>query len=215
MAEDDIRPRMRGQLHIAGSALMAVGGSALVANTPTANGNRVATVVYVAGVLAMFLVSAIYHAIRTDSPTKRVFKRIDHGTILLAIAGTYTAVTALGVSGPRRGQLLVGIWIAAAIGVGIQMIWLDAPRIVGALVYVVVGWFAIFDVPAYLKATTSGEFALIALGGLLYTVGGVVYALKRPNPWPATFGFHEVFHAFTVLGAAAHFAAVASLANFL
>lgn len=169
-------------------------------------------IVYGLGVFSMFAVSAVYHASGAQpSRLTRILKRVDHGTILLAIAGTYTAVTALGVTGSARGRLLVGIWVAASIGAAVQMLWLDAPRVVSAAVYVIVGWFAIFDLPAYLRGTTTSQFTWVVIGGLLYTAGGVIYAIKKPNPWPGTFGFHEVFHLFTVLGAAAHFVAVAQL----
>ncbi len=94
-----------------------------------------------------------------------------------------------------------------------RMLWLDAPRVVGSAVYVIVGWFLLFDIPAYVDGTTGGELALLALGGLLYTAGGVVYAMKRPDPSPAVFGFHEVFHALVVVAALAHFVAVASLVS--
>ena len=207
----DIRPRWRGAIHRAAVPAFAIAFTTLAVETPSSDGDRLAVVVYAFGVLSMFAVSAVYHSGRTSPAATRLLKRVDHGTILLAIAGTYTAVTALAVHGDRRGQLLVGIWIAAAIGIAIQMLWLDAPRIVGAAVYIVVGWFAIFDLPAYLKATTNAQFAWVIAGGLLYTIGGAIYAAKKPNPSPEHFGFHEVFHALTVAGAAAHFVAVTLL----
>lgn len=188
---------------------------ALVIETPARDGDRIAVVVYGLGVLSMFTVSAVYHSGRISPDALRRLKRVDHGTILLAIAGTYTAVTALGLHGHRRVQLLVAIWVATTIGVAIQMLWLDAPRALSAAVYIVVGWFAIFDLPAYLRGTTTAQFAWIIVGGLLYTIGAGVYAAKKPNPSPALFGFHEVFHALTVAGAAAHFVAVALLVRAL
>jgi hemolysin III len=187
--------------------------AALASHTTSRHGDRLAIIVYAIGVLSMFTVSALYHWGRASAAATRLLKRLDHGAILLAIAGTYTAVTALAVHGPRRAQLLVAIWAATTVGVAIQMLWLDAPRAVGAAVYIVVGWFAVFDLPAYLDGTTTAQFAWVVAGGLLYTIGAVVYATKRPDPAPAMFGFHEVFHAFTVAGAAAHFVAVALLVH--
>jgi hemolysin III len=187
----------------------------LAARTPTRHGDRLAIVVYALGVTTMFAVSAVYHSGRLSPATTRVFQRIDHGTILLAIAGTYTAVTALAVTGRARAVLLTAVWIAAAVAAFIQVFRINAPRILGAIGYLVVGWFAAFDLPAYLRGTTNAEFAWIVAGGLAYSVGAVVYARKRPNPNPAVFGFHEVFHALTVVGATAHFVAVALMVSAL
>ena len=213
-ALEDLRPTWRGLLHRGAAPTFAVAFAVLTVNTPTVNDSRVAVIVYGLGVLAMFSVSAVYHAsAKRPSRLSRVLQRLDHGAILLAIAGTYTAVTALAVAPPRRGQLLVGIWVLATIGIVVQVLLVSAPRWLGALGYLAVGWFAVFDVPAYLRGTTAAEFAWIALGGLVYSAGGIVYARKRPNPAPATFGYHEVFHALTVVAAACHFVAVALLVS--
>ena len=210
----DIRPTWRGLLHRGAVPLFAVAFAFLAAKTPTAHHDRVAVVVYGLGVVTMFSVSAVYHATtKRPSQLSAVLKRLDHGAILLAIAGTYTAVTALAITGPRRGELLVGMWVLATIGIGMQVLIVHAPRWLGAIGYLTVGWFALFDVPGYLRGTTSAEFAWVVLGGVLYSLGSVVYAVKRPNPWPATFGFHEVFHALTIVAAACHFVAVALLVS--
>jgi hemolysin III len=194
--------------------LFALAFAVLAARTPTADHNRVAVIVYALGVLTMFGVSATYHATtRRPRNISRLLQRLDHGAILLAIAGTYTAVTALAITPPRRGQLLVVMWVLATIGIVVQVLIVAAPRWLGALGYLVVGWFAVFDVPGYLRGTSSAEFAWIVAGGLLYTAGAIVYAVKRPNPSPATFGYHEVFHALTVVAAACHFVAVALLVS--
>ena len=204
-----VRPRWRGLTHRAAVPSFLLAFTTLAVETPSRDGNRLAVIVYGLGVLAMFTISAVYHSGRASEAGTRLLKRLDHGTILLAIAGTYTAVTALGVHGSRRGQLLVGIWLATTVGVAIQMLWLDAPRALSAAVYIVVGWFAIFDLPAYLRGTTTAQFAWIIFGGLLYTTGAGVYAAKKPNPSPEVFGFHEVFHAFTVVASGLQFVAIA------
>lgn len=210
----ELRPTWRGVLHRGAVPVFAVAFAALALNTPTDDDNRLAVIVYALGVLAMFSVSAAYHA-TTKRPARlsRVLQRLDHGAILLAIAGTYTAVTALAVEPPRRGQLLVGVWVLAAIGIAVQVLLVAAPRWLGALGYLAVGWFALFDVPAYLRGTTTAEFVWIVAGGLVYTAGGLIYARKWPDPAPATFGFHEVFHALTIVAAACHFVAVALLVS--
>jgi hemolysin III len=201
-------------LHLGAVPVFAIAFAVLAVRTPTADKNRLAVIVYAFGVLSMFAVSATYHATtRKPRSITRLLQRLDHGAILLAIAGTYTAVTALAIHGTRRGQLLAAMWALALIGMFVQVLIVRAPRWVGAVGYLLVGWFAAFDAPAYLRGTTTAEFTWVVVGGLLYTAGAIVYALKRPNPSPATFGYHEVFHAFTVVAAAAHFVAVALLVS--
>jgi hemolysin III len=169
--------------------------------------------VYGACVTTMLGVSATYHSGRLSEPTLAWLKRVDHSTILLAIAGSYTGVTTLALHGTTRTALLTATWSVAAIGVLVRMFWLHAPYPVVAVVYLVVGWIALVDLPAFIDALTAAELTLVVVGGLLYTVGAVVYALHKPNPWPATFGYHEIFHALVVLAALAHYAAVFSLAG--
>ena len=172
-----------------------------------------AVIVYGFCVTAMLAVSAAYHSGRFSPSATALLKRLDHSTILLAIAGTYTAVIVIGLDGTTRLVLLVITWIAAVIGILIRMFWLHAPYPLVAAVYLVVGWLALIDLPAYLDALTGAELALIVIGGVLYTAGAIVYALHKPNPFPATFGYHEVFHALVVLAALAQYFAVFSLAG--
>src|SRR5206468_5581524 len=176
-----------------------------------AGGLRLAVMVYAIGVLTMLSVSAVYHSGRISPRTERRLKRVDHSTILLAIAGSNTAVSAFALHDATRIAFIAAVWIAAAIGVGVRMLWIDAPPPVVAVVYVIVGWLPAANLGAYLDGLTDGEFTLIVLGGVLYTVGAVVYALKKPNPWPRTFGYHEVFHAFVIAGVTSHYLAVLSL----
>jgi hemolysin III len=181
--------------------------AALVAVAPDPAA-RASVAIYGVCVTAMLTISATYHSGRLGPAATRRLKRADHATILLAIAGTYTAVTALALDGAERVVMLVVVWSAAVVGIAIRMLWLDAPYPLVAAVYLVVGWLALVDLPGYARALSAGQIAWVVLGGVLYTIGGVVYALHRPNPWPATFGYHEVFHALVVAGAAAHLAAV-------
>ncbi len=172
-----------------------------------------AVIVYGICVTGMLAVSATYHSGRPSPQAMALLKRLDHSMILLAIAGTYTTVIVIGLDGTTRMVLLAITWIAAVIGILIRMFWLHAPYPLVAAVYLVVGWLALIDLPAYLDALTGGELALIVIGGLLYTAGAIVYALHKPNPFPATFGYHEVFHALVVLAALAQYFAVFSLAG--
>ena len=173
--------------------------------------SRLAVTIHAIGVLGMLGVSGTYHSGRLSPAAQRVFKRIDHATILGAIAGTYCAITVLALDGSDQTKMLWVVGIGALAGVAIRMAWLDAPYPVVAVVYVAVGWSAAFSFRDYSDGTSATEFALILAGGVLYTIGGVVYALHKPNPWPATFGYHEVFHALVVGGAVCHYACVALL----
>ncbi|MGH9187527.1 MAG: PAQR family membrane homeostasis protein TrhA [Acidimicrobiales bacterium] len=209
-ATGELRPRLRGVLHRWAVVIFA-GLSAGLFVAAEGAGSRTAVAIYGVCVTAMLGVSAVYHSGRLSPAAGRRLKRVDHATILLAIAGTYTAVTGLALDGTTRVVLLVVGWLAALVGIAIRMIWLDAPYPLVALVYLVVGWLPLVDLPAYLRALSGGQVAWVVLGGLLYTAGGIIYALHRPNPWPTVFGYHEVFHALVVAGAAAHYLAVLAL----
>ena len=138
-------------------------------------------------------------------------KRIDHGTILFAIAGSYTAVTVLALDGSSERFLLAFVWSATVIGAAIRMFWLHAPRWGVSTVYLVVGWSALLEIGPLSRSFNTIDIVLLVVGGALYTVGAVVYAAKRPNPWPLHFGFHEVFHALVVAAATAHYVLVVRL----
>jgi hemolysin III len=140
-----------------------------------------------------------------------VLKRIDHVTILFAIAGSYTAVTVLALDGASERTLLVFVWTAAVVGAALRMFWLHAPRSVVAAVYLVVGWSALIEIGAISESLNAIDLTLMVVGGGLYTVGAVVYAAKRPDPWPRHFGFHEIFHLLVVMAATAHYVLVMRL----
>lgn len=193
------------------AAMVAVPAFAILIVAAPDGASRLAVTLHAIGVAGMLAVSAIYHSGRLSPAALRVFKPIDHAAILLAIAGTYTAVTVLALDGSNQTRMLWVVGITAAFGAAMRMAWLHAPYPVVAAVYVVVGWSAILDVKGYLEGTTATEFGLIVAGGLLYTIGGVIYALHRPVLSPAVFGYHELFHVFVVAGAACHFAAAALL----
>lgn len=203
------RPRLRGLIHRWAALVFAVGSVALVVAADDAD--RFWLVVYGLSVTTMLAVSAVYHSGRLSPAAQGVFKRIDHSTILLAIAGSYTGIVGLGLDGAARRKMLVLVWILTVVGMAIRMIWLEAPYPVVAAVYLAVGWVALVDIDALTDGLTGTQLLLVVLGGVLYSIGAGVYAAHAPNPWPATFGYHEVFHTMVVLAAAAHFAAVWSL----
>ncbi|HUS60935.1 MAG TPA: hemolysin III family protein [Acidimicrobiales bacterium] len=210
MASHPLRPRLRGVIHRYASMGFAVAFGALGVTSGDAAAAAWVSI-YGLCVTAMLAVSAVYHSGKLSSPALRAFKRVDHSMILVAIAGSYTGIVGLALDGTTRVVLLAAVWSAAVVGVAIRMLWLDAPYPVTAAVYVAVGWVALLDVSAFVGSLTDIELALVVAGGVLYSLGAVVYALHRPNPWPTTFGYHEVFHAIVVLAATTHVVAVALL----
>jgi hemolysin III len=208
LTADVVRPRWRGVIH-RWAAIVLAPVFLLLAFVAGDTASTAAVSIHGAGVVGMLAVSATYHSGRLSPATTRVFKRIDHGTILLAIAGTYTAVTVLALDGADQARMLWVVGIGAAVGVAVRMAWIDAPYPLTAAVYLVVVWSAMVDLGAFAAGTTSVELALVVAGGLVYTIAGVVYALHRPVLSPAVFGYHELFHALVVAGALCHIAAVA------
>ena len=202
---------MRGWLHfwsftvsIAASATLVAVSAALVGS-----GAALATSVYSVTILGLFGTSALYHRRTWRTPRGRaVMKRLDHSMIFLFIAGTYTPVAALAMDPPTARWVLIVVWSGALAGVVLKMVWPHAPAWVGVPVYLALGYVAVFVLPDLLANGGVAALVLLLAGGLLYTVGAVFYATKWPNPWPATFGYHEFFHAATVLAAICHHIAI-------
>jgi hemolysin III len=205
-----VRPKLRGMFH-AVAAVVSVPAAVVLLVRAGSAGERVAMVVYSVAITAMLGVSAVYHSGRLPAAVLPKMRRLDHSTILLAIAGTYTGVTWLALQGTARWVLLGVSWSAAVVGVGVRMAWMHAPHPLIAALYVMVGWVALFDLPAYARGLGDGQLLLVVLGGVSYSVGGLVYGLHKPNPWPRWVGYHEIFHAFVIGGVALHWAAIYSL----
>jgi hemolysin III len=203
------KPKLRGWSHVVAAVVMAVLGVVIIVVANATAAQRTWLAVYVVGVVGMFTVSALYHRVHWGPRGYAFMKRLDHSTIFLAIAGTYTPIAAVCLEGTPRTLMLVTVWSGAAIGVALQWIPTHVPRVLSTLVYVVVGWAAALALPQLIDGMGWTGFALVLAGGVLYTLGAVVYALKWPDPWPNVFGFHEVFHACVVAAAGLHLAAVA------
>jgi hemolysin III len=205
------RPRLRGVIHQWSFFVALVAGAALVALAPAGRATA-ACAVYAAALAGLLGVSALYHRI-TWRPRARVWlRRLDHSMIFVLIAGTYTPFAVLVLDGSLRDVVLVGVWVGAAAGIVVTLLWVSAPKWLAATAYVALGWFSVIAVPEIGERAGAGAIALLALGGVAYTAGAVVYALRRPDPRPATFGYHEIFHVLVVIAAAAHFTAVAAFA---
>ncbi len=175
-------------------------------------GPRLVTAIYALAVVGLFGVSALYHRGPWGERGRAVMRRLDHSMIFVAIAATYTPIAAFALPASTARWMLWVVWLGAAIGVIGRMLWLTAPSFVVTIPYVALGWVAVFATPQMIDGLGGGGFSLIAVGGGLFTVGALIYAVKRPDPWPQRFGYHEIFHLFVIGGAAAHYAAVAFFA---
>jgi hemolysin III len=204
-------PRLRGLLHAAAFPAATVAGVALVALGPTRPA-RLAAAVYSVTCMALFGVSAAYHRSPPASRRRSLLARLDHVSILLVIAGTYTPLAVLAMHGWTRLWVLAVIWTGTVAGALSRLIWQPAwraaPRWLIAALFTALGWVAVFVLPQLQRGAGALALSLVLAGGILYSLGAVVYALKRPNPSPRWFGFHEVFHALTILAYLTQYAAV-------
>jgi hemolysin III len=207
-----VKPRLRGVSHEWAFFASLGFGAALIllAKTPKAT---LAVAIYAVSLSALFGTSALYHRVDWKRPEIRMWmRRLDHSMIFFLIAGTYTPFALLVLNGALATAVLIVVWIGAIAGAVVESIWIDHPKWVGAVIYMSLGWVAIVAFPALWTSIGVGGSLLIAAGGLLYTAGAVVYATQRPNPNPAIFGYHEVFHLFVIAAALAHFSAIAFFA---
>src|SRR5664279_99701 len=202
-----VKPRLRGWLHLGACPLAVVGGGVLVV---AAHGTRarLACAIYAVTAALLFGVSALYHRGRWSRGSLALLKRCDHANIFLIIAGTYTPFALL-VLPPGPGRVLLWtVWLGALAGVVFRVVWVGAPRWLSVLLYITLGWTAVLLLPSFLRSGGWVMTVLIVLGGALYSAGGVVYALRRPDPAPRIFGYHEVFHALTITAFAVQYVAV-------
>ena len=216
----EVKPHLRGWLHLGTAPLALAAGVVLVVLSPNAT-TRVGSAVFAATALVLFTVSAVYHR-GTWSPTVHSrLKRFDHANIFLLIAGSCTPFALLLLDGTQKWLMLSIVWGGAVAGVVMKVYWLGAPRWLSAPIYIALGWAPVFFFKDFVSGASArygasmgtAVIALVAVGGGLYTLGGIVYGTQRPNPWPRWFGFHEVFHTFTILAFVSHYVGV-SLATY-
>jgi hemolysin III len=198
-AVTEIKPRLRGWLHTYAAAASLLTGAALVAVAAAARGvlAGATTGIYAATVTLLFGTSALYHRFTWGPRGRAIMKRLDHSMIFVFIAGTYTPIAILTLSHTAALAVLAVVWSGAAFGVVLQSAWPHAPGWLAVPCYIALGWVAVFVFPDLLHNAGVAAFVLLAAGGVIYTLGALVYGMKRPDPWPGTFGFHEVFHART------------------
>ncbi len=202
-----VKPRLRGWLHAGTFPLSVVAGIVLVV---LADGTRAtaATAIYATSAALLFGVSALYHRGTWSPRAFGVLKRLDHSNIFLIIAGTYTPFGLLVMDTDRGTMLLWFIWLSALAGIAFRVFWFGAPRWLYTPVYIAMGWVAVFYLSDILDGAGAAVVTLLAIGGGLYSLGGLVYAAKKPDPSPRWFGFHEVFHALTLAAYTVHYIAV-------
>jgi hemolysin III len=198
---------MRGRLHEIAFFVSVPLGIALIvlANTGKA---RFAAVVFATGLAGVFGASAAYHRVAWSDPARRRMKRLDHSMIFVLIAGTYTPLCLLALSGVWSVVMLATVWAGAITGIVLKQVNVDGLRRVSGFLYITLGWVSIVTLPQLFHTLSGAAFALIIAGGLLYTVGAIVFAVKRPDPNPAVFGYHEIWHAFTAGAGLCHYSAV-------
>lgn len=200
-------PRLRGVSHELAFFVSVAAAVVLVVLAPSGRA-RIAVSVYGAGLIALFGGSALYHRWPGPARFKPALRRIDHSTIFVFIAASYTPIALVVLHGALVWVILGVAWTGAAAGVAFSLGWIEAPRAVIASSYLALGWVAVITIPQLLGELTPTPLVLLVAGGVLYSVGALVYALRRPDPWPRTFGFHEIFHAFVIAAAAAQYVAI-------
>lgn len=210
----EVKPKLRGWLHLGTAPVTLAAGIVLIVLSPTAS-TRLGSAVYAVSSVLLFTVSAVYHRGHWSPRIGGLLQRFDHANIFLLIAGSYTPFAILLLRGTDRVVMLAVIWTGALLGMGFRVLWIGAPRWLYTPIYMGLGWAAVFFVPQFVGGAHrygvgvgTAVIVLIALGGALYTLGGVVYGFKKPNPWPRWFGFHEVFHTLVILAFITHYVGV-------
>jgi hemolysin III len=205
---DELIPILRGVSHAVAVPLALAGAAVLVAVAQPGTA-RAAAVVYGAGLCVLFTGSALFHRLRCSPRVRGILARIDHSAIYLFMAASFTPIALIVLDGWGRQTVFGLVWTGALGGVVLSLAWVTAPRLLFTLTYLALGWVMLIAFPQLIPRMETAPLLLFLAGGLLYSAGAVVYATRRPDPWPRTFGFHEVFHALVIAGAVTHFVAMA------
>ncbi len=202
------RPLLRGALHAAATPMAILGLVILIllAGSPR---EYVGAALYASSLILLYATSAGYHRIAWATSFRQLARRLDHAMIFVLIAGTYTPFCLLTLSNAWGIPMLSVVWGLAGLGIVVKLVWPGAPKWVGVPLYLGVGWLAPIAASQLVTRMEPEALVLLALGGVVYSAGGLVYALERPDPWPRVFGYHEVFHALVVMGSVIHYALVA------
>ncbi len=206
-----VKPKLRGWLHTVMFPATLFAGVALTALADSPRG-RIACAVYTVSACLLFGVSALYHRGNWGPRAAAVLRRLDHANIFLIIAGTYTPLSILLLPSGTARALLGFVWAGALAGIAFRVFWVGAPRWLYLPCYLALGWAAVFFLPDFMRTGGVAVLVCVTLGGLLYSAGGVIYGIKRPNPSPRWFGFHEVFHSFTLAAFIVHYVGISLVA---
>jgi hemolysin III len=201
------KPRMRGRLHQIAFFVSVPAGIALIALADTGKA-RLAAAIFATGLAGVFGASAAYHRVAWSDPARKRMKRLDHSMIFVLIAGTYTPLCLLALSGVWSVVMLATVWAGAITGIVLKQVNIDGLKRVSGFLYISLGWASIVSMPQLFHKMSGAAFTLVVVGGLLYTLGAIVFAAKRPDPYPAVFGYHEIWHAFTAGASLCHYSAV-------
>jgi len=202
------KPALRGMSHQAFAPFALIAGLWLINNAPDGQAS-VAAAIYTACITALFVISAAYHRPHWQPAPRQRMRRLDHAAIFLMIAGTYTPFCLITLGGEAGDQLLRVIWGGAIAGIFMKLFWVHAPKPLSAAFYVLLGWAVVTQWHAVSVGLGPIGVSLMLGGGVLYTIGALIYTRRRPDPWPQTFGYHEIFHALVIAAAACHFVMVA------
>lgn len=204
------KPKLRGFFHQA-AFFISMGACGMLISLAKNFDSLISLFIYSFGVVTLFGVSALYHRWQWSPQSRQWMRRLDHAAIFIMIAGTGTPLCLLAISETGGKNLLVLIWGAAFLGILQTLFWIKAPKYLSAILYLVMGWLAAPYIAELKVALGNFSVSLIIIGGMIYSIGALVYALKRPNPWPLIFGYHEIFHILTIVAAILHFIVIARL----
>ena len=207
---EPLPPRLRGWLHLI-CFVVSLPAGALVISGGNPGRARVAAVVYALGMTAMFGVSALYHRRRWSLAGRTRIRRLDHGTIFVMIAGSYTPLCLLALRGRMGTVVLTAVWVGAALGFCLALSGIAEKAVVGLLCYIGLGWAMVLALPELSRQLSGGEVALLLIGGVIYTAGGIVLGTHWPNPSPVWFGYHEIWHAMVAVACACHYVTILSV----
>ena len=201
------REPVSGYTHLAG-LVIGLAGSLVLLLDRREDGMLLPNIAYAASLVGLYAASSAYHLTPGSERVTRGLRKIDHSAIFLFIAGSCTPVFWRAFEGATRGWMLGGIWAVALVGIALRVTWMHAPRALYTLMYIGMGWFVVVEAGTVFRALSGLALSLVVAGGIVYTIGALVYATKRPDPWPRVFGFHEIWHLFVLAGSALHYAAI-------
>lgn len=196
--------------HIIGAGFACIGLLLLIdkALDPICPWRLVSYIVFGIALIGLYTASSLYHALKLSEHGSLILQRIDHAMIFVLIAATYTPFCLIPLRGPWGWSIFGTIWLLAICGIIFSVFWINAPRILSTSLYIFMGWIVLICIVPLVRTLQSAALFWLCLGGILYTMGGIIYAVRKPNPWPEVFGFHEIFHCFVMLGSFAHFYAI-------